>query len=145
MFYRPYRLELDTPQDLQLIEKVYEILGEAPSLEEVVGLLSANPDISMLNAGISERTGPLSSYSAEQRAEWKFQQVQNTFQWMGDWSFLRNKTIPVNAQPVYCERNTCRIGFLKNGRLITLDGSEIVAGKIACSCGAGRSWHKERP
>lgn len=52
-----YRLTVDTPEDLELVRRVYETLdgrNDAP-LEEVTALLDARPDLVAINAGIQPK------------------------------------------------------------------------------------------
>jgi len=147
-FYRPYRLELDTPQDLELVNKVISELGINPPLQQVVRFLDANPEIAQINAGIMEKTGP-SMYSLEQRARWKSQQSVNTVEWRGDWSWLNEDTpkIPQGAKPLFCRKGSCYLGYVKkkNGlhTLYTKDGDEITGlATLNCECGAGRIWRE---
>ena len=74
--FRPYRLEMDTSQDILLMNSIWARWraggGEGePSLQEVVALLDRNRDISMLNGMIHEKTGPYTSYTVAEIAAWE--------------------------------------------------------------------------
>jgi len=49
------RLTLDDARDLVLLQKVVEELPAGAGLEEIVGLLKANPDLAKLNADVRHR------------------------------------------------------------------------------------------
>ncbi len=146
-FYRPYRLELDTPQDLELVNKIISELGINPPLHQVIRFLDANPEIAQINAGVMEKTGP-SMYSLEQRARWKSQQSMNTVEWRGDWSWLNDiPEIPKDAKPIYCRKGRCYLGYVKRKSgthiLYTKDGHELTGlAVLNCACGAGRTWRE---
>lgn len=144
-FYRPYRLELDTEEDLALVRKIISELGINPPLQQVVRYLDANPLVAQINAGIMEKTGP-SMYSLEQRARWKSQQSINTVEWRGDWAWLNDvPEIPKDAKPLYCSKGIDYLGYVKkkNGVhvLHTKEGNEITGlATLGCECKAGRTW-----
>ena len=151
-FLHPYRLELDTLDDLKLVENVITNVGELPPLHHVVRYLDAHPDVAQLNASVSEKTGQMTSFSSEQRATWKTDQTLNkTVAWgkPSDWAWLTSGSpmaLPKYAKPVYCSRGECYVGYSlrsndKVWRLYRADGM-IVTGRatVPCSCGAGREW-----
>lgn len=146
-FYRPYRLELDTPHDLALVNRVIGELGANPPLHQVVRFLDANPEIVQINAGVSEKTGP-AMYSMEQRARWKSQQATNTVEWRGDWSWLNSApNIPKGAKPIYCKKGIDYVGYVsqdKGRHSLTTPAGDVLIGRatLACECGAGREWHE---
>lgn len=151
LFYRPYRLELDTPDDLKLVRTVVEALGDAP-LAQVVRYLDAHDEVARLNAHISERTGPLTSFQPGTWAEWKAQQATNSIEWRGDWNWLTigaPSDFPQGAQPLYCSKGTCYIGYALKGRdhvhrLYRPDGTVLTGrASVACKCGANREWFSD--
>ncbi len=147
VFYRPYRLELDTPQDLELVNKVISELGINPSLQQVVRYLDANTEVAQINSEIMEKTGP-GMYSLEQRARWKSQQSINTVEWRGDWAWLNDiPEIPKDAKPLYCRKGCCYLGYVKreNGThvLYVKDRHKLTGlATLNCECGAGRIWRE---
>ncbi len=148
-FYRPYRLELDTPDDLKLVEAVTEAIGDAP-LHQTIRWLDAHQEVTRYNAGITEKTGPM-QYPAELRAEWTHQQAYSTIECAGDWSWLTSgsPTIPTYAKSLYCAKGTCYLGYVLRGsdkvhRLYLPDGSRLTGrATLTCECGAGREWYAD--
>ena len=74
--FRPYRLEIDTDQDLLLANSVWQrwrgARGEGqPTLQWVVTMLDRNRDVSMLNQMVEEKTGPYTSFSVAEQAAWE--------------------------------------------------------------------------
>lgn len=52
-YYRPYRLELDTEADLQVIRAVVEGIGIGqPTMLEAIKWLDAHPEVAQINAGV---------------------------------------------------------------------------------------------
>jgi spore coat polysaccharide biosynthesis protein SpsF len=148
-FYAPYRLELDTPDDLEMVGAVIKELGDEPPLERVIRFLDAHPEIARLNADVSEKTGPLTSYTPEQRAEWRFQQNANTQEWRGDWTWLSIPSMPKGARALFCKRGTCYVGYIdglgRKAKLIRPDGTALFGkAELPCACGAGRVWHEAK-
>ncbi|MBU1173395.1 MAG: NTP transferase domain-containing protein, partial [Proteobacteria bacterium] len=71
--FRPYRLELDTKPDLELIKAIYSAWGkdEPPPLRWVVTWMDKHPGIHALNAHIAEKTGTYTSYTQAEIDGWK--------------------------------------------------------------------------
>lgn len=152
-FFRPYRLELDTPADLQMLQAVYAALDDdCPSLTTVIDLLDRRPDIAGINVHVAEKTGPMSSYSPETRAVWKAHQTQRAVQWEGDWGWLTQSApvvVPRGSTPIYCNSGKCFLGYAeraagKGNKLVTT--RSVITGRAAlkCECGAGREWYDDR-
>ena len=150
-FYRPYRLELDTPSDLKMVNAILGQLGEQPSLQQVIHYLDDHPNLTQINSGISEKTGPLTSYTREQMARWKSQQSNHTIEWRGDWSWLENgypAQLPTGAKPLYCHKGLHYLGYvnLKGSKhqLVTPSGDVIIGrASLGCACAsAAREWHE---
>lgn len=150
MYFRPYRLELDTEADLALIREVYRRLGpdQEPTLHEVIKLLDSDPDLAAMNAHISERTGPLTSFSPETRRDWASLAIEHTVDWEGDWSWLRGNCGQDKA--IWCDSGQCYLGYAKrvkenghNRNILVRPEGEIIRGDalLACPCGAGRKWY----
>jgi len=55
-YYRPYRLELDTPDDLRVVRAIYEGLWTGPghiiSMLDAIRWLDANPEVAVINAEV---------------------------------------------------------------------------------------------
>ena len=74
--YRPFRLEMDTDQDLRLANLVWARWMQSgrhdePALQWVVDLLDRNPEIAMVNSDIHEKTGPYTSFTRAEIAAWE--------------------------------------------------------------------------
>lgn len=124
------------------MRQISKALGSVPSLKDVIGFLDGNPQLTKINAGVSEKTGPLTSYTLEQRAQWKAQQVLNSVEWRGDWSWLTRRFVPEGAVPIYCGADQCYLGYVSGGALVLAD-AKISEGEISCGCGAGRKWYRD--
>lgn len=151
-FYRPYRLELDTPEDSRLISHLFSELGNE-SLHRVIAYMDANPELAQINESIHERTGPTTSYDAKAKARWKHQQTLNSYEWQGDWSWLLSGSplnIPEGAKPVFCSSGRDYLGYSRLGEDYKIklfrEDKTIITGRarLGCSCGAGKEWYPDR-
>lgn len=140
--FRPYRLEVDWPEDLELVRAVADGIGILSALPDVIKFLDANPDIARINADRQERTGPLSlnTYSNGQRRDWLVAMMGKNFQtWTGRTVRPPDRT----ATPIFC---TCghSLGWGYQGQLYLTDGSIMAAGFPKCSnCGLMvREWRR---
>lgn len=150
-YYRPYRLELDTPQDLELVRRIYEALqadGTPIPLHRVIRLLDARPDLRSLNQHILERTGPQTSFDKHVWEAWAADMQDKTVAWNGDWAWLHDK--PEGVKAIWCRKGTCYLGWVQHDRagqsvLHRPDGTKIEGdADIPCSCGAGKRWRERR-
>ena len=70
--FRPYRLELDTEEDLTLVRAVSAPWAAGdPQLRAVVALLDRTPELVAMNAGVAEKTGTYTSYTVAEVAQWE--------------------------------------------------------------------------
>ena len=69
--FRPYRIELDTKEDLSLIRAIGAGIGMDASLRDVVGWLDKNPDTASINAAIREKTGTYTSFTKAEINQWQ--------------------------------------------------------------------------
>lgn len=149
-YYRPYRLELDTETDLFLLSTIYELLGpdREPALHEVIDLLDNCPDLALVNAAVSEKTGPLTTFTPEQRAKWVDDMSRGRIvDWSGDdrWEWMQERD--QSAAGIWCDSGRCYLGYVNHvggGRNeLVLPGGTRVKGDadLSCSCGAGRRWY----
>lgn len=71
--YRPYRLEVDTPDDLELARRVWEAWDKPhePTLQWVVNYLDKHQDVAGINGSIHEKTGTYTSYSKAEIEQWE--------------------------------------------------------------------------
>ena len=74
--FRPYRLEVDTDQDLLLMNMIWAkwlqtgAHGE-PSLQWVVDILDRNHELALINSSVHEKTGPYTSFTRAEIAMWE--------------------------------------------------------------------------
>jgi len=144
-YFRPYRLELDTEQDLELSRRIYRELGmeREPALWEVIALLDRWPDLAAINQNVIERTGPLTTYTTGQRQRWTEQMEGRIVDWSGDWTWMEGRTD--GEQAIWCDAGTCYIGHSQGPRLVLPSGTRIEGNAtLACGCGAGRTWHESK-
>lgn len=140
--FRPYRLEVDWPEDLELVRAIADGVGVLESLPNIIKFLDLNPDIAKINADRQERTGPLSlnTYSNGQRREWLMAMVGKPFR---TWTGRTVKPPDQNATPVFC---TCghSLGWGHQGQLYLTGGGIMAAGFPQCSnCGLMvREWKR---
>ena len=149
-YFRPYRVELDTPQDLRLIQSIYKELqphGTPIPLRAVVHLLDRRPDLVSINQNIMEKTGPRVSFDAATLRAWAADMQGHVVPWDGSWTWLNGQ--PQGTKAVWCDARTCYLGYVRRVRshghhaaaLVRPDGSEIVGdANLSCPCGAGRRW-----
>lgn len=140
IYMRPYRLEVDWPEDLVLISAIADEIGMMAPVDEVVKFLDGNPDIARINANRIEKTGPLSlnSYSNSKRRQWLVQmQGKPVMGWDGKITHPPDK----RATPIFC---SCGhpVGQGWQGRLYLPDGSLMDSGFPKCrNCGLiTREW-----
>lgn len=88
--YRGHRLELDTPEDLSLFRLIYNTYDGEPPMRWVTAYLDRNRQISSLNAGVEEKTGTFTSYTAAEIAQWQKDYVNRPVIW-SDLSFLASQ------------------------------------------------------
>lgn len=151
-YYPPYRLELDTETDLWMFRQIYEALGtdREPPLYEVIRFLDNNQDLAITNSSIAEKTGPLTSFTPEQRRKWNEQKDGRVVDWGSrQWSWLQGHKADHRA--VWCDAGRCYLGYvLHHGRgqanaIVRPNGDKIFGdASIACSCGTGREWRQTR-
>lgn len=147
LYFRPYRLELDTEADLCLMREIYARMRPycEPPLHSVIRLLDTDPDLAVMNVSVAEKTGPLTSYSAEDRRTWALDMVGNVIDWPGDWSWLEGRTQATRA--IWCDAGTCYMGSAVHKRagltVLHRPNGSVIEGTadLACRCGAGRRWY----
>lgn len=132
--YRPFRLELDTPEDLMMLQRLVERTGYLASPTTAVSTLERNPELVVLNSGIDEVTGPVTSYV--DYAEEHVGALTRSFP-VGDGLLFG---LDVNRDPVFCKAGVCFLGYSEDGVLVKVSGEKVWGGEVSCQCGAGRSW-----
>ena len=135
-YFRPYRLEVDWKEDLELVRKVAESYGRLPTMEEAVSLLDRDVALYRINRHRIEKTGMSVSYRQSDRAKW--------------WDLIRGKSIVMwddttwefgeDGEPVFCKAKSCLLGVTRHGKLYQRDA--IIEGDafLKCPCGVGRRW-----
>ena len=52
---RPYRLTIDEPDDLLMMEKLFDALGPLPTIDQVIGYLDEHPEIASMNQHVEQK------------------------------------------------------------------------------------------
>lgn len=138
LFFRPYRLEVDWPEDLELVRALHRLFRRWPSLAEVIQALDGDPKLVAINAARHERTGPTVSYSSLERLGWlEDMRGQPIRLWNGSWL----KPAAKEGKPIFCKAGLCFLGSYARGKLVLRDGTVLRgAAELKCACGAGRFW-----
>jgi len=85
--YRPYRLELDTPDDLALFRMIHKAWEESPGaggpppLRWIIAYLDRNQQLASMNAHIRERTGTFTSFTKDEIAAWQRDYANRPIVW----------------------------------------------------------------
>ena len=81
--YRPYRFELDTPKDLELIRAIHAAwTGDTPPpLRWVVQFLDWHPAVAAANSDVHERTGTYTSYTRAEIEAWHRDYAEREIVW----------------------------------------------------------------
>ena len=138
VYFRTYRLEVDWPEDLELVREVAKGVGMLTPLSEINRYIDNNPDVAQLNIKKVEKTGPTVSYSYRERRSWfKLMQGVPVVAWDGSiWDAPNEK-----ATPIFCSSGKCLVGYGWEGELHTREGHRIKGfSRISCSCGTGKVW-----
>lgn len=71
--YRPYRLELDTEDDLRLFRMIWDAWGQVKQipLRYVVSWLDKNPAMLEINSHVREKTGTYTSFTKAEIRQWR--------------------------------------------------------------------------
>jgi len=138
VYFRTYRLEVDWPEDLELVRRVAKEVGMLAPLSEINRYIDNNPDVARLNIKQVEKTGPTISYNYRERRAWfKLMQGVPVVAWDGSiWDAPDEK-----ATPIFCSSGKCLVGYGWEGELHTKEGHRIKGfSRISCSCGTGKVW-----
>lgn len=138
-YFRPnLRLEVDYPQDIELVRAVAEKgPGMLAPVKDVVQFLDKNDTIARLNWGCVEKTGPSVSYASDLKRRWfALMKGKPVYKWDGGyWE-------PDDSEdsPKFCTNGSCFVGWgmRRTGQIKTKEG-HIIEGSawISCPCGAG--------
>ncbi len=135
LYFRPYRLEVDWDEDLELIRRIAKAFGKLPSTEDAIGYLDKCDDWRVNRLRV-ERTGLMASYRQSERAMWwKIMVGQPVVRW--DDTVVET---PKGGVPVFCAAKVCYIGYTVSGKLYRRDA--VIEGDtlIKCACGANKHW-----
>lgn len=141
IYYRPYRLEVDYPEDGEMVSAIAAKIGMLKPLSEVIKFLDKNPEIARLNRERVEKTGPITSYEFDLHRQWvSLMKGKPELDWNDKW--WQPKTS--DHKPVFCE-NGHLLGYAQYGTLFTRnDEVQLEAGKVACQfegCESSEIWH----
>ncbi len=139
-YFRPYRLEVDWPEDLELIRAIANGPGMLAPLRDIIQFLDKNPSIACLNHDRIERTGP-STYTYQEKRKWASNMAgKPVLDWDGTiWTPPSNK-----AYPIFCRSERCHVGFGYNGILYARNAEIRGSAYVKCNCGAGLVWRDRR-
>ena len=138
-YFRPYRLEVDWKEDLELVCKLSEVYGRLPTMEEAIATLDRDDTLYKINRMRIEKTGMSVSYLQHDRQRW--------------WTLIRGKSIVMwddttwdfgeDGEPIFCKAKACLLGVVRKGKLYQKD--VVIEGDafIKCPCGAGRRWQEK--
>lgn len=141
-YFRPYRLEVDWPEDLELVRAIGEEVGMLAPVPAINRFLDEHHDVAMINNGRVERTGLVVSYDYEVHRSWlRAMQGKPVVTWDDKvWYPPSGK-----AEPVFCESGQCLVGFSLGRRvLFTREGKISGEAMLDCACGSGRRWGKPK-
>ena len=133
IYFRPYRLEVDWPEDLALVRSIADKMSMLAPLPDIINFLDSNNTIARLNQQRVERTGPSCYSYAEQRA-WMHNM---TDQPILDWDGYIWQTADGHGQPVFCRSGQCLLGIAQNGILFARSGRFRGSAYLNCDCGSG--------
>jgi spore coat polysaccharide biosynthesis protein SpsF len=139
-FRQSYRLEVDYPEDLEMVKAVALGPGMLAPLKDIIKFLDNNPDIARLNIDCIEKTGPLNlnTYSNKDRRQWL---IQMTGKPVMDWDGQTIQPPGKKAAPVLC-RCGALMGFGASSIFYSRDKAiRMERGHVTCKeCGSIRNW-----
>ena len=137
LYLRPYRLEVDWLEDLNLVQGVAAGPGMLAPLPDILRWLDRHEDIARANRSRVEKTGP-STYPRKVQRKWLYEMKGKPIL---DWTGEVWEPPSPDAMPIYCAAGSCLLGFGDRGALHRPDRT-IIKGNafIQCSCGTGRVW-----
>ncbi len=137
VYFRPYRLEVDWPEDLEMVRRVADGISMLSPIANVVRYLDAHEDIAAINRERVERTGP-TRYSRDTQRTWIRQmQGQPIATWHGNMWYPPSS----KSEPVFCGSGQCFMGFAERGVLHTQHGMIEGRARLLCECGQGKDWN----
>lgn len=139
IYFRPYRLEVDWPEDLQLIRKIASDMSMLSPLPKIISWLDTHGAAAKLNREKVEKTGP-SVYEYETYRNWMKTMAGNPIMC---WNNKLWEPPSENSTPIFCKSGQCFLGYGHNGILHTKDAIINGNAMLSCSCGSGLNWIKK--
>jgi spore coat polysaccharide biosynthesis protein SpsF len=137
VYFRPYRLEVDWEEDLEMVREVANGVGMMASLTQVIKFLDENRDVSLINQQRVERTGPTTSFEYETHRTWvDLMQGQPVVGWDDKvWEPPSSRAVPIFCQSGHL------LGYSHNNVVYTKNA--VIKGEaiLKCDCGSDRVWN----
>lgn len=134
-YLRPYRLEVDWKEDVELVQRLGQAFGRLPTLEETLDYLETHDD-ARVNQYLVEKTGLHVSYMQKDRRMWWEHMTGKPIVLWND----QMLSLSTRGHPVYCKAGTCLLGYADGATLYTSSGEIWGQAMLKCACGAGRRW-----
>jgi spore coat polysaccharide biosynthesis protein SpsF len=134
--FRPYRLEVDYPEDLELIRAIAKDVSMLAPVEKIIDYLDHNSKVAMLNHACTEVTGP-SCYDYATQRSWMKQMAGKD---IVDWDDTVWTSPSKDSQPVFCKSGQCLMGLGDHGILHAKAGRIRGNAFLNCNCGSGLIW-----
>ncbi len=137
VYFRPYRLEIDWPEDLKLFRAIADGISMRAPVPKIIKWLDQHQEIAMLNHMRVERTG-LSCYSYETKRSWLYDMVGKS---IATWNNKLWQPPSDKAVPIMCKSGSCLIGYGDGGVLHLQHGDKVRGSALlVCACGSGLHW-----
>lgn len=136
VYFRPYRLEVDWPEDLAVIRGIAANLSMLTPLTGIIKYLDSADAVAKLNHSRVEQTGPTCYTYEVQRSWFRNLEGQPIVGWDGQlWRAPNGK-----GQPVFCKAGQCLLGVAENKILFSKVARIKGDAYLNCQCGAGLHW-----
>lgn len=137
VYYRNYRLEVDYPEDLQMVREVAKHMSMLAPFTSIIKFLDQHDGIAHINHERVERTGPsLFDYKLQRNLVDQMRD-QPIMDWTNHWWPLPPSGKSV---PIYCKSGQCLLGLADQGILFAKSGRFKSGAYLTCNCGAGLLW-----
>mgnify|MGYP001617176243 CR=1 FL=1 len=136
VYFRPYRLEIDWLEDLQMFRAIADGISLRAPVTKIIKWLDNHQEVAMLNHMRVERTGP-SCYTYETKRSWAHDMIGKGIVTWDDrvWYPPGDKAVPI-----MCKSGCCLLGYGDNGVLHTKDSQIVGEAYLKCQCGSGLHW-----
>ncbi len=140
------RLEVDWPEDLEMVRAVAEkgpgMLAPLVGKGGILPWLQQNERYCRNAKLRREKTGPTISYTNEEQGAWR--NLMNKADFVLTWENVELRPPDGRALQVFCQSGQCLLGWGVDGVLHTVDGGVIShAPRLGCKCGAGGKWWRK--